>query len=302
MKHTKKSNPLVSIIIPTLNRGHLIEQTLCSVVEQSFCDFECIVVDDGSSDSTSSIMDDICSRDERFYYYSRPAYKPQGGNSCRNYGFEKSSGRYIQWLDSDDILLPNKIETQIHQLTSSDETSIATCKFGYFEDLANKAPLREGIGTYKDFEKGEELLVSFGKLKEYFPPHVYLVPRKIIPKSGLWNENLKINQDGEFFTRLLLFASGVKFVNTGVYYRYIGNNNVSHINNPEKAQQVVESWKIIQNHVQDPSDKKDHPYIQGAKRIMLNRFSQRFPEIVSNNYKFFRSEIPIHRRILIKVR
>lgn len=96
--------PLVSIIIPSYNRAHLIGETLDSVLAQTYTNWECIVVDDGSTDHTLEVLAGYCKKDARFQYHNRPKNRTKGANACRNYGFELSKGKYIQLLDSDDIL------------------------------------------------------------------------------------------------------------------------------------------------------------------------------------------------------
>ena len=92
-------NPLVSIIIPTFNRYDYIGETLESVIMQTYRNWECIIVDDGSSDYTSQLIDFYCEKDNRFKYFTRTKDLTKGANSCRNLGFKKSSGKYIQWLE-----------------------------------------------------------------------------------------------------------------------------------------------------------------------------------------------------------
>ena len=82
------NNPLVSIIIPTYNRAHFIGETLESVLAQTYHNWECIVIDDGSTDYTDELMEFYCEKDSRIQYYHRPSHKPKGANACRNYGFE----------------------------------------------------------------------------------------------------------------------------------------------------------------------------------------------------------------------
>ena len=77
--------PLVSIIIPTYNRAHLIAETLDSIIAQTYTNWECIVVDDGSTDPTDELMETYCKKDSRFQYYHRPKNRPKGANACRNY-------------------------------------------------------------------------------------------------------------------------------------------------------------------------------------------------------------------------
>jgi glycosyltransferase involved in cell wall biosynthesis len=112
-------NELVSIIIPIYNRADLIEQTLDSVLNQSYKNWECIVVDDGSTDNTLNVLNEFKGRDSRFKIFKRPLSKVKGANSCRNYGFQVSRGEYINWFDSDDIMLPLFIEKKVEVLKSN---------------------------------------------------------------------------------------------------------------------------------------------------------------------------------------
>lgn len=97
--------PLISIIIPTYNRAHLIGETLDSVIAQTYENWECIVVDDGSSDYTTELMEYYCEKDDRIQFYQRPIYKEKGANACRNSGLTLCQGDFIMFLDSDDVLV-----------------------------------------------------------------------------------------------------------------------------------------------------------------------------------------------------
>jgi len=102
-------NPLVSIIIPTFNRAHLISETLESIISLNYQNWECIIVDDNSTDTTQEIIEKFII-DSRFKFYKRPNVLAKGANSCRNYGYLKSTGNWIKWFDSDDIFLPNALD------------------------------------------------------------------------------------------------------------------------------------------------------------------------------------------------
>lgn len=82
------TQPLVSIIIPTYNRAHLIGETLDSVMAQTYTNWECIVVDDGSTDNTAELLVVYCNKDNRFQYHHRPKDRPKGANAYRNYGID----------------------------------------------------------------------------------------------------------------------------------------------------------------------------------------------------------------------
>ena len=104
---------LISIIIPTFNRGHLILDTLNSVKNQSYKHWECLVVDDGSTDGTESLLQDYILKDNRFKYYDRPNTHRSGGNGARNFGVKQSQGELLVFLDSDDVLSETALENRI---------------------------------------------------------------------------------------------------------------------------------------------------------------------------------------------
>ena len=122
-----EKNPLISIIIPNFNRAHLISETLESIRNQTYKHWECIVVDDHSIDNSWAIVDDYCKKDKRFKQVKRPNELPKGACSCRNYGFEISKGLYVNWFDSDYIMISDKLEKQLEQLLKT-ESDVVVCQ------------------------------------------------------------------------------------------------------------------------------------------------------------------------------
>lgn len=104
--------PEVSVIIPTYNRGHVIKESIDSILQQTFSDFELIVVDDGSSDNTKMIIEEM--QDERITFIQLE--KNAGACHARNVGVQNARGKYIAFQDSDDIWYPGKLEKQIRFL------------------------------------------------------------------------------------------------------------------------------------------------------------------------------------------
>src|SRR4030042_5732999 len=110
-----KLSPLVSIIIPCFNQAQYLNEALDSIMNQTYSNWECIIVNDGSQDNTDELAKNWNKRDERFRYIK----KENGGPSAaRNTGLKIAKGEYIQFLDADDILECNKIEHQINYLNS----------------------------------------------------------------------------------------------------------------------------------------------------------------------------------------
>lgn len=281
-------NPLVSIIIPVYNREQLIGETLNSVLSQTYTNWECIVVDDGSVDSTEDVVTSYAKKDERFKFYHRPISNKKGASSCRNYGLSIAKGELIQFLDSDDLLAKNKFEVQV-KCYEPDELHVITCKWGGF-DMSSNLTLRfkYNYHSYRNFEKGENLLKTFGFYNEFFPLHVYLTPKNLIDKLNGWNEDLTNNDDAEFFTRVMLKTSKVIFTpGTSVYYRYESTNKLSEFNSEEKVLSAINSWKMIESHMKSKSTPANNKYVRAGKLILFNAIIKDFSHIVAKEQAFF---------------
>jgi len=189
--------PLVSVIIPTFNRAQYIGETLNCILAQTYDQWECIVVDDGSTDHTDQLMDSFLTQDARFKFYKRPKERTKGANACRNYGFEMSVGQYIQWFDSDDLLVDTKLEDQIADLMASDK-KISLCNYMMFQgSLENQDPVdarlkKDGHSTFLSYIAGQSLLNM----------QIALFDRTIV-ESVQFDEQLHQSQDLDFVYRLL---------------------------------------------------------------------------------------------------
>ncbi len=284
--------PLVSIIIPTFNRAHLIGETLDSVLAQTYTNWECIVVDDGSTDETNKLLATYCEKDARFQYPHRPNDRPKGANACRNYGFELSKGEYIQYLDSDDLISQNKIKAQVAAIINEASNVISTCSWGNFSNNISDAVTKKNESYYHSYSKGFDLLNKLGENGGYFPSHVYLVKRDIIRISGGWDESLSINQDGEFFCRVLLNCDMIIFVEKAlVYYRINLWNSTSTANSRERMTERIESWKTINNHILKKYNMNNSMYVRNAKENLFPIILKYHPELVDLNRSFFRYQI-----------
>src|SRR5690606_37985604 len=150
-----KPEPLVSIIIPTYNRAHLIGETLDSVLAQTYTNWECIILDDGSTDNTTEVVQGYLDKDPRFQYHHRPADRPKGANACRNYGFEVSKGEYVNWFDDDDVMFNSKIEVQLNVLLNY-KIDFTIAKFSNFrnkENLIDELSYKRNIGKYPVYKE-----------------------------------------------------------------------------------------------------------------------------------------------------
>lgn len=193
---------LISIIIPTYNRAHLIGQTLDSIKNQSYKNWECLIVDDRSNDYTAELLNFYTDEDKRFKYIQRPDNLKPGANSCRNLGFENSKGIFINWFDSDDIMHCDKLSIQL-ELLSKTGYNMCVCQTMIFEnDLGNTLGLRhpqlDSIDPLNDF--------ICNKIK--WLTQSPLIRRSFIVQNNLnFDINLHQSQEWDYFVRLLSLES-----------------------------------------------------------------------------------------------
>ncbi|MFQ6601624.1 glycosyltransferase family 2 protein [Flavobacterium sp. C3NV] len=285
--------PLVSIIIPTYNRASLLKDTIDSVMSQTYDNWECIIVDDSSTDSTKELVNEFVINDSRFLFTTKPDGIVKGASSSRNLGLQLSKGEYIQFLDSDDILAPNKIEKQIAVLSGESNFTISTCKWGKFTQLTDPINLFENNHDYKRFSHSKEYFDLIGLHGGFFPCHSFLIHKELINLSGYWNENLTINDDGEFFFRVVLNCDQIIFEpETYVLYRQnISNDNLSSLKTVDKALSLVDSWKIIEALYHAKYKDFNSAFLNKKKLSVYFEIKRTFPEIISKNKTFFKQQI-----------
>lgn len=188
-----QKQPLVSIIIPTYNRAHLIGETLDSVIAQTYQYWECIVVDDGSKDHTDQVMQTYCNKDPRIQYHHRPEVHLPGGNGARNYGFKVSKGEYIQWFDSDD-LMKNTLLSKCIDFIEKDKYDFVVTNF-------------ENINSSRVISYNFVLPQISHLLEAYLLQKIILnTPTLFYRKKSIsiiFNEDLSNAQDLDFITRYL---------------------------------------------------------------------------------------------------
>lgn len=237
--------PEVSVIVPTYNRRDLLKQAIGSVRAQTFTNWECIIVDDGSNDGTFDLVQNLKREDDRFQYFKRPSEYIKGAASCRNYGFIKSRGRYIQWLDDDDLISKNKLELQVNSLNIlGTDLHFTTCAWdqywpGKILDLKN-------FSIQEKIVKPQEFYKILAEKQTFLPASTYLIPRQLSIHGGFWNPMLTLNDDAEYFNRILLQAKGLHYTK-GCYalYREHSGTRLSKRNDVEGLESFLLSLRLM---------------------------------------------------------
>jgi Glycosyl transferase family 2 len=209
--------PLVSILIPCYNAEAWLEETLESALAQTWENKEIILVDDGSKDRSLEIATGFESRRVKVISQSN-----RGASAARNRALQECQGDFIQYLDADDLLAPNKIELQVQILRDKNCEFVASGEWGRFYKTPSEA-LFVPQPLWKDMSPIDWLICAW-EGHWMMHPSAWLVPRNIADKAGIWNENLSLNDDGEYFCRIVLAGKGVKFCQDAKSYYRSGNS------------------------------------------------------------------------------
>ncbi len=234
--------PLVSILIPAYNAEEWLSDTLRSAIAQTWERKEIIIVDDGSKDRTLSVARQFESDWVKVY-----TQRNQGAAAARNKALSLSQGDYIQWLDADDLIAPDKIVKQMEALGDSKNKltllSGGWGRFMYRYDRAKFVP----TALWCDLSPVEWLIRKMGR-NIYMQTASWLVSRELTEAAGPWDTRLLGDDDGEYFCRVLLASDGVRFVpESKVYYRASGSASLSYIGTSDRKRDA--QWTSMQLHI-----------------------------------------------------
>ncbi len=286
------NTPLVSIIVPCYNYGHLLSETLSSIEAQSYSNWECIIVDNGSTDITSKIAETWTNRDHRFKYlhiqYSTTSI-------ARNAGVNASSGNFIQFVDSDDQIASKKIQNQVEIFTKNPDTSIVYSHARYY-DHGNPDNLRLSISPLNKPWMIEFSGKSWDILPTMFERNIFVISSPLL-KKNVWEDTggffNKLNwvEDWEFYFRCLAKNYSVNFDPSQDSFSYIRVHPKSlSTNNPKMFEQsLIARGRISKlllsldgfNNVQTlMNDNKRN--IKFVHRILVNEYAK------NNRFKYLK--------------
>lgn len=262
------SSTSVSILIPAHNAAPWLAATLDSAFAQTSPDKEIIVVENGSADSTTKIARNYATRGVRLF--SIPATTAA---HARNVAFAESHGDFIQYLDADDLLSPGKIQAQLAQLDSTQRVLSLSARAEFFDgDSTNDAALQTGWPFIASSDPKAWLadLLGAGGQGGFVALHQWLTPRTLIQQAGPWNETLTVNDDGEFFSRVLLQASEIRTaLNEVAYYRRHRRGNslsASYRQDGRHLESMLQATELI------------------ATRLLANNHDPRLPVALSRHF------------------
>ena len=226
--------PLVSILIPAFNAEAWIADTIKSAIAQSWPRKEIIVVDDGSTDQTVAVARQFASKDVAIV-----THENQGAASTRNHALSLSQGDYIQWLDADDLLSPDKVEKQMEAAAEiRSNRTLLSSGWGYFAYRTERAEFSP-TSLWRDLSPVEWLVRKMGE-NLHMQTATWLTSRELTEAAGPWDVRLLSDDDGEYFCRVLLASDGVRFVpGAKVFYRLTPSSRLSHVGMSDKKKYAL---------------------------------------------------------------
>lgn len=263
------NHPLVSIVIPCFNAARWLPATLDSALAQTWSKVEIIVVDDGSTDESFTLAGSFAARGVRVFRQEN-----RGASAARNHGLRESTGEFVQFLDADDLLSPAKITEQITALTQSPPQTLASCRWGRFRHSIDEARFVDEA-VFRDFAPLDFLTLT-ADTGAMMHPSAWLVPRALAERAGPWNESLSLNDDGEYFARVVLASRGIAFCAAPTarsYYRSGLPGSLSQQRADRARRSQFAAIELIAQHLQRA---EDSPRTRTAAANLYQRFIHDF--------------------------
>lgn len=279
--------PKVSIIVPVYNTEEYLCECFDSIISQTFSDFEVIIVDDGSTDNSPSICDEYATKDYRFKVLHK---KNEGVSVARNLGLDNATGKYIAFIDSDDLILPSMLEDLI-KVAEHENADI----------VQSAGPIKENVvesGKVTRMTQEQVLDENFG-FTDFYKPSLWLG----LYKSSLFVDvrfpsNIHFYEDFVVLTLLAAKSNGVVFIDKR-YYHYIqreGSANHSGLTEKKKSAMLIPAYLEVQGVYRNIQDKRNT-----VSFFVLGRFFSVMlsDEIEDNETKVLRQIIVKNLRYLV---
>jgi glycosyltransferase involved in cell wall biosynthesis len=240
--------PKVSVLIPCYNSQRFIGETLESVFRQTWPNVEIIVVDDGSTDGSAAIVRSYAKENLLLVEQNN-----RGQTAALNTCLSHASGNFVQYLDADDLLAPEKIELQLARLAGT-ASCIASCEWGRFHQSSGETRFVPET-VWRDLDPIDWLALSRADGLGMMFPGLWLIPMPIVRKAGFWLEELTLNNDAEYFTRILLFSERVLFCSGArCHYRSGLTGSLSKQRSPRAWKSQLQVLELCERYVRARED------------------------------------------------
>lgn len=256
-------NELVSVIMPCYNAEAFISEAIQSVLDQTYQNFELIIVNDGSTDASEREIKKFT--DNRIRYFSQ---ENKGQCAASNFGITQAGGEYIKFFDADDVLGKDHLEAQLRRLNGS-KTSVASCAWGRFYDGIPESARFIAESVWKDMKPLDWLKAALTQKYDMMGAWVWMIPAPLLNKAGGWDERLSLNNDFEFSIRLLLHSEEVLFAEDAKFYYRSGlGHTLSQVSSKKRFEDALLSTELGCSYLLSRENSSE------MKRMCANRYQE----------------------------
>jgi glycosyltransferase involved in cell wall biosynthesis len=264
--------PLVSILIPAYNAEKWVAATLQSAIAQTWPRKEIVLVNDGSTDRTAEVAQQFTSMGVVVV-----STKNEGAAAARNQALQLSRGDYIQWLDADDLLAPDKIERQLAAAREGDSRRILfSCSWApFYYRTRHTHVVRNSL--CEDLRPVEWLLRKMSE-NLHMQTATWLTSRELVEAAGLWDTRLLTDDDGDYFRRVVMASTGTRFVpDATVFYRVTSRRRLSYIGGSDKKKDAMAL--SLRLHIESIRSLEESERVRNAcLRYLQNWYGVFYPE------------------------
>jgi glycosyltransferase involved in cell wall biosynthesis len=271
------NSPVVTIILATYNRVHLIEGMLNSIINQTYTNWECIIIDDNSTDDTETYLkENFLSKNKRFSFYKKDKKKHlKGLPSSRNIGIKKAKGAYILFFDDDDVVHPDLLNTCIKTFTENKDVSFVNYQKQPFIDKFDKAQFRKKINLEtKTLSKNifEQIIV-----KELQMASCTVMWNSDLLKNHLFNDTLMYAEEWECYSRIFILneLKGIKLNSVLYFNRKHENSNTGEFgnNDPVRVASYIKAHILVFNLVLEKNkvSNKEKKYFFNKAHVLRSK-------------------------------
>lgn len=261
---------MISIIVPIYNRKHVFTETINSITNQTYSYWECIIVDDGSTDGTWEFINELSNIDNRIKVFKRGANHKKGPSGCRNFGVQKAEGAYIQFFDSDDLMHEQHLEIKLKSIKDNELVISGLKEFIDLDDVnlntkPNLANLKIPENVFQEFISGSFPMMMVAPMyrKDFLSQYLPL------------NENLSLLEDHELHARILHDSPKIAIVNYELIFYRVGDNSIMN-RFYKKVSTGLQSYLESKSRVLDLDNSK--PIKLSILKMILGLFRQSLAE------------------------
>lgn len=273
--------PEISIIVPVYNVEKYLSKCIDSILNQTFNNFELILVDDGSTDKSYEICDYYKNIDRRVVVIHK---NNEGAAEARNYGIRLAKGDFIGFVDSDDYIEENMYET-LYNIMIDFKSDIVVCNHMNFKDnfykRENKRIMKKDIKSFNNIEALENYLLNYGDKNKVMKTIVW---DKLYKKELFDNISFpkgKIAEDGYVIYKLLYYSNKITYVDEILYYYYQRNDSVSKTKFSLKTLEVYDDWREIFLFLYSKNKKLS----KKAAKYYIDKHISTYKKLMNNEYK-----------------